>query len=290
MKRQDYMTGEKKLSAEKFPQNNAFGILWPMNRVIKGTSGKWLDIDKKVMHNRVINQIAESITRIALEYVDTFHEDSRLSIDLIQRIASITCKDRDMIFQFQLIGDNINSEIFEELSECIRFLGENLMNCQEELDFNQISFKFEEDKKQFLIECINELRKDFSGRDIQQPFGLESCGHNRHVASFRHRFDIYKGTPLPPKPLKGKAIVDGFRDSDNTVFLKMLNKKNELEEKSRPYLVSSAALIELAILARRQRKHVEFRGQELYSIGAKKPTLQLENLSITNISPKARSV
>ena len=108
-----------------------------------------------------------------------FYAGSSITIDLVQRISSVTCNKREMVFQFQLLGDQKYSDIFEELSECIRFLGENLTTSQAEFSFDNCLFTLEKEKRQFLLESINEVRKEYSGRDIQQPFGLESCGKNR---------------------------------------------------------------------------------------------------------------
>jgi hypothetical protein len=79
------------------------------------------------------------------------------------------------------------------------------------------------------------------------------------------------------------AVVDGFCDSENAVLLKLLNEMGETEERPLRFIVVSAKLIDLAINARLQQRFVEFYGNELYVLGAKKPTFHLEELKLGSL-------
>lgn len=280
MKISEYSNGEPKFADTQNAYTDSFGLLWPFNQVVTARDKEWLDVNSTLLNNQVINRYSASVARTLFDFIEQFHPDLRLTIEIRQRIATIDGKDRDMIFQFCLAGEDRTIELSEECGECVRFLSSNMLKNQQHLDFGEIEFSLEEEKLQFLQMQVDALRQDFSGRLINEPFGMESCGRNRQIVSFQNRFDVYDGEPLPAKKFVGTAIVNGFRDSDNVVFLTILDENNQISDESRTFLVVSAELIDRAILARTRKLYVEFEAMELYTIGTRKPTFHLEELRL----------
>lgn len=278
MKIHDYAKGEKSLLVKNDPYVGSFGVLWPVNQAVTACDGGWLKYNPRVVNNRVINRVAASLVGVLLSYIEDFYSEKKVTIEMGQWIAAVGGKGRDMVFQFCVVGKEKTPELSEECSECLRYLVAHLQANQATLDFGRKAFTLAAEKVAFLDARINDLQQDFSGCEIQQPFGVETCGKHNEIASFRERFDVYTGVPREPVPLSGAAIVDGFCDSENTVLLKMLNERGQAEERPHRFVVVSAALIDVALEARRSKKHVLFKGKELYAIGAKKPTFHLEEL------------
>lgn len=280
MKVNEYSKGEKLFLEKEDAYTGSFAFLSPASQVVIFSDVDWIHVNSTLLHNRVINRVSASFARSILNFLETHYPNLRLTIEIRQRIANVAGKDRDMIFDFLLAGEDRNLDLNEECSECVRFLASHIMSEQISLDFGYKPFSFAREKQGFLQAQVDALRRDFSAQSINESFGIETCGSTREIISFRDRFDSYQGEPIPAKTVFGNAIVDGFRDSDNVVFLRILDDALQVGRKSRTFIVVSANLIDLAIQARNRRLYVEFKGSELFAMGAQKPTFHLEALNL----------
>ncbi len=276
MKKFEHTKGECIPTSNDKPTEYCFAILWLLNRAVVDTDQGWIAVDRKVLNNKVVEQISLLLLRVIIDYLETFYPESKVSSEVSQWIATRPGKARDLVFEFCLTGEDRMLELKNECAESIRYLSSNLLTDQKELEFEAEKIILDQDKLGFLDNRLEALRQELSGKKIQQPFGIESLGQTQQTQAFRGQFDLCDNTVKEPKTIAGAAVVDGFCDSENYVLLRTPGK----DKRSDHFLVTSAKLIEIAITARQRHCQVSYRGKELYALGAKKPTLQLENLEM----------
>ena len=131
----------------------------------------------------------------------------------------------------------------------------------------------------FLLEQNEKIRASLSGDIITHPFGVETLGSSQVLVAFAGRFDDYEYDLPPAEEINGVAIVDGFREFHNSVYLS-LTANNEVIEVSKQFLIQDTTLIKKIAEAKHLKKSVRYIADKVFEKTPDKPTLILKEVEI----------
>lgn len=257
--------------------NSAIATIWAYNSSIDFVDDNYIYVNDDIVINRVINRFSKYIEISVMDFLEEFYRDKSVCAQKRRKFARSAKVKKDNIYEIFLVGNDVSEILCVTISDVIKYICSNMHKSQSEISFEPSSCDLGEAEKCFLEDKIAKLRESFSGAEISEAFGVEILFGVPRTFSFRDRFDLIEKPILPPERLQGLAYIDGFRDSENAIFLKIIESLGIQPNASVRFLVRDPSLITKALTARCSDTLMHFTAMIVYS-AAGVATIYLETL------------
>jgi len=239
--------------------------IWAYKSSIEFVDEYYVYVNNDIVINRIINQFSKQIEIVAMDFLEEFYSNKSARAQKRRKFAKSTIIKKDNIYEILLIGKDVSDRLCIKTSDAIKYICNNMLKSQATISFESSLCDLSEDEKYFLEDKIKKLREDFSGTEISESFGVEILFGAPRTFAFRDRFDLVEKPILPPEPLKGIAYIDGFRDSENAIFLKIIEAIGIQPNASVRFLIRDPGLITKALSARCSDTLMYFNAMIVYS-------------------------
>ncbi len=259
--------------------NYVFAQLWPESSSLKQFDGEWLEFNEKDVGCRIRNKTARALESSCLSFSKCFLSDADVGIVLKNLIAKDCNRSKNQRTVLLVAGNNACQEVTDRLSNAVAFMAERLMQSQPDMLSSDGTHGLAMKEIEFLLEQNKKIRESLSGDSITHPFGVETLGSNRVLVAFSGRFDDYEYDLPPAEEINGIAIVDGFREFHNSVYLS-LTADNKVIEVSKQFLIQDTTLIKKIAEAKHLKNSVRYTADMVFEKKPDKPTFILKEVEI----------